>query len=60
MRGRELTGPGGIGSPRGTAHQLVAQHSGRMEKVFMGNAGLRVVTPSKPRHAYGLRKSVGC
>jgi pyruvate dehydrogenase E1 component beta subunit len=28
-----------------------------MEKVFMGVAGLRVVTPSNPRQAYGLLKS---
>jgi pyruvate dehydrogenase E1 component beta subunit len=28
-----------------------------MEKVFMGIAGLRVVTPSSPRQAYGLLKS---
>jgi pyruvate dehydrogenase E1 component beta subunit len=28
-----------------------------MEKVFMGIAGLRVVTPSNPRQAYGLLKS---
>ncbi|HEY0720047.1 MAG TPA: transketolase C-terminal domain-containing protein, partial [Gammaproteobacteria bacterium] len=41
----------------GTAHQLGAQHSARMEKVFMGVAGLRVVTPSNPRQAYGLLKS---
>jgi pyruvate dehydrogenase E1 component beta subunit len=29
----------------------------RMEKVFMGIAGLRVVTPSNPKQAYGLLKS---
>jgi len=28
-----------------------------MEKVFMGIAGLRVVTPSNPKQAYGLLKS---
>jgi pyruvate dehydrogenase E1 component beta subunit len=28
-----------------------------MEKVFMGIAGLRVVTPSSPKQAYGLLKS---
>jgi pyruvate dehydrogenase E1 component beta subunit len=44
-------------SPGGTAHQLGAQHSARMEKVFMGIAGLRVVTPSTPKQAYGLLKS---
>ncbi len=36
---------------------LGAQHSARMEKVFMGIAGLRVVTPSNARQAYGLLKS---
>jgi len=36
---------------------LGAQHSALMEKVFMGIAGLRVVTPSNPRQAYGLLKS---
>lgn len=57
MSGGQLTAPIVIRSPGGTAHQLGAQHSGRMEKVFMGIAGLRVVTPSNPRQAYGLLKS---
>lgn len=57
MSGGQLTAPVVIRSPGGTAHQLGAQHSGRMEKVFMGIAGLRVVTPSNPRQAYGLLKS---
>jgi pyruvate dehydrogenase E1 component beta subunit len=46
-----------IRSAGGSAHQLGAQHSARMEKVFMGIAGLRVVTPSNPKQAYGLLKS---
>ncbi len=57
MSGGQLTAPVVVRSPGGTAHQLGAQHSGRMEKVFMGIAGLRVVTPSSPRQAYGLLKA---
>jgi pyruvate dehydrogenase E1 component beta subunit len=57
MSGGQLTAPVVIRSPGGCAHQLGSQHSGRMEKVFMGIAGLRVVTPSNPRQAYGLIKS---
>ncbi|SCZ57080.1 alpha-ketoacid dehydrogenase subunit beta [Thiohalomonas denitrificans] len=57
MSGGQLEAPVVIRSPGGTAHQLGAQHSARMEKVFMGIVGLRVVTPSNPRQAYGLIKS---
>ena len=57
MSGGQLKAPIVVRSPGGTAHQLGAQHSARMEKVFMGIAGLRVVTPSSPRQAYGLLKS---
>ena len=57
MSGGQLTAPIVVRSPGGTAHQLGAQHSARMEKVFMGIAGLRVVTPSNPKQAYGLLKS---
>ncbi len=57
MSGGQLYPPIVIRSPGGTAHQLGAQHSARMEKVFMGIPGLRVVTPSNPRQAYGLLKS---
>ena len=57
MSGGQLTAPVVIRSPGGTAHQLGAQHSARMEKVFMGIAGLRVVTPSTPKQAYGMIKS---
>jgi pyruvate dehydrogenase E1 component beta subunit len=57
MSGVQLTAPVVIRTPGGTAHQLGAQHSARMEKVFMGIAGLRVVTPSSPKQAYGLLKS---
>ncbi len=57
MSGGQLAAPIVIRAPGGTAHQLGAQHSARMEKVFMGVAGIRVVTPSNPRQAYGLLKS---
>lgn len=57
MSGGQLEAPIVVRSPGGTAHQLGAQHSARMEKVFMGIAGLRVVTPSSPKQAYGLLKS---
>ncbi|HEC30214.1 MAG TPA: alpha-ketoacid dehydrogenase subunit beta [Gammaproteobacteria bacterium] len=57
MSGGQLTAPIVVRSPGGTAHQLGAQHSARMEKVFMGIAGLRVITPSSPRQVYGLLKS---
>lgn len=57
MSGGQLTAPVVVRAAGGTAHQLGAQHSARMEKVFMGIAGLRVVTPSNPRQAYGLLKS---
>lgn len=57
MSGGQLTAPVVVRSAGGTAHQLGAQHSARMEKVFMSVAGLRVVTPSNPKQAYGLLKS---
>ena len=57
MSGGQLTAPVVIRTPGGTAHQLGAQHSARMEKVFMGIAGLRVVTPSNSKQAYGMIKS---
>lgn len=57
MSGGQLKAPVVIRTPGGVAHQLGAQHSARMEKVFMGIAGLRVVTPSNARQAYGLLKA---
>jgi pyruvate dehydrogenase E1 component beta subunit len=57
MSGGQLEAPVVIRTPGGTAHQLGAQHSARMEKVFMGIAGLRVVTPSNPKQAYGMIKA---
>ncbi len=57
MSGGQLTAPVVIRAAGGAAHQLGAQHSARMEKVFMGVAGIRVVTPSNPKQAYGLLKA---
>lgn len=57
MSGGRIKAPVVVRMPGGTAHQLGAQHSARMEKVFMGVSGLRVVTPRDPRDAYGLLKS---
>ena len=57
MSGGQLTAPCVFRAAGGAAHQLGAQHSARMEKVFMGIAGLRVVTPSNPKQAYGLLKA---
>ena len=57
MSGGQLEAPVVVRSPGGSAHQLGAQHSARMESVFMSISGLRVVTPSSPRQAYGLLKS---
>lgn len=57
MSGGQFEVPLVIRTPGGTAHQLGAQHSARMEKVFMGVAGLRLVTPSNPKQAYGMLKS---
>ena len=57
MSGGQVCAPVFIRSPGGTAHQLGSHHSARMEIVFLSIAGLRVVTPSNPRQAYGLLKS---
>ena len=43
--------------PGGTAHQLAAQHSARLARMFMSTSGLRVVTPRGPLDAYGMLKS---
>ncbi len=44
-------------TPGGTAHQLAAQHSARLARMFMSTSGLRVVTPRGPVDAYGMLKS---
>src|SRR5579863_3502398 len=57
MSGGRASCPVVIRTPGGTAHQLAAQHSARLARVFMSTAGLRVVTPRAPLDAYGMLKS---
>jgi len=57
MSGGQLQCPVVVRSPGGVAHQLGAQHSGRLEKLFAGTSGLRVVTPAFPEDAYGMLKT---
>jgi pyruvate dehydrogenase E1 component beta subunit len=57
MSGGQLECPVVVRSPGGVAHQLGAQHSGRLEKLFAGTSGLRVVTPAFPEDAYGMLKT---
>jgi pyruvate dehydrogenase E1 component beta subunit len=57
MSGGQLQCPIVLRSPGGVAHQLGAQHSGRLEKLFAGTSGLRVVTPAFPADAYGMLKT---
>jgi pyruvate dehydrogenase E1 component beta subunit len=57
MSGGRVTCPLVIRTPGGTAHQLAAQHSARLARMFMSTSGLRVVTPRGPLDAYGMLKS---
>ncbi|MFA9460371.1 alpha-ketoacid dehydrogenase subunit beta [Thiohalorhabdus methylotrophus] len=57
MSGGQVGCPLVVRSPGGVAHQLGAQHSGRLEKLFAGTSGLRVVTPAFPVDAYGMLKT---
>jgi pyruvate dehydrogenase E1 component beta subunit len=57
MSGGRVQCPLVIRTPGGTAHQLAAQHSARLARMFMSTAGLRVVTPRGPLDAYGMLKS---
>ncbi len=57
MSGGRVQCPIVIRTPGGTAHQLAAQHSARLARMFMSTAGLRVVTPRGPVDAYGMLKS---
>ncbi len=38
--------------PGGVAHQLAAQHSQRLEQMFMNVPGLRIMVPATPQDAY--------
>ncbi len=57
MSGGRATCPIVMRTPGGTAHQLAAQHSARLARMFMSTSGLRVVTPRGPLDAYGMLKS---
>ena len=57
MSGGRVTCPFVMRTPGGTAHQLAAQHSARLARMFMSTSGLRVVTPRSPVDAYGMLKS---
>ncbi len=57
MSGGRVQCPLVIRTPGGTAHQLAAQHSARLARMFMSTSGLRVVTPRGPLDAYGMLKS---
>jgi pyruvate dehydrogenase E1 component beta subunit len=57
MSGGRVSCPFVMRTPGGTAHQLAAQHSARLARMFMSTSGLRVVTPRGPIDAYGMLKS---
>jgi pyruvate dehydrogenase E1 component beta subunit len=57
MSGGRVSCPLVMRTPGGTAHQLAAQHSARLARLFMGTPGLRVVTPRSPLDACGMLKS---
>ncbi len=57
MSGGRVQCPIVMRTPGGTAHQLAAQHSARLARMFMSTSGLRVVTPRGPIDAYGMLKS---
>ena len=57
MSGGRVACPIVMRTPGGTAHQLAAQHSARLARMFMSTSGLRVVTPRGPIDAYGMLKS---
>ncbi len=57
MSGGRVSCPIVMRTPGGTAHQLAAQHSARLARVFMSTSGLRVVTPRGAMEACGMLKS---
>ncbi|MBI3569897.1 MAG: alpha-ketoacid dehydrogenase subunit beta [Gammaproteobacteria bacterium] len=57
MSGGRAICPFVMRTPGGTAHQLAAQHSARLARVFMSTSGLRVVTPRSSLDACGMLKS---
>jgi len=57
MSGGRVFCPIVLRTPGGTAHQLAAQHSARLARLFMSTSGLRVVTPRGAMDACGMLKS---
>ncbi len=57
MSGGRAVCPFVMRTPGGTAHQLAAQHSARLARMFMSTSGLRVVTPRSSLDACGMLKS---
>lgn len=57
MSGGRVSCPIVMRTPGGTAHQLAAQHSARLARLFMSTSGLRVVTPRGAMEACGMLKS---
>ncbi|MHB8455901.1 MAG: alpha-ketoacid dehydrogenase subunit beta [Acidiferrobacterales bacterium] len=57
MSGGRVSCPIVLRTPGGTAHQLAAQHSARLARLFMSTSGLRVVTPRGAMEACGMLKS---
>jgi pyruvate dehydrogenase E1 component beta subunit len=59
MSGGQFPMPLTIRMPGGVARQLGAQHSQRLESMFMNVPGLRIVVPSTPQDAYWqLRQAI--
>lgn len=52
MSGGQFRVPLVVRMPGGVAHQLAAQHSQRLEHLFMNVPGLRIVAPGTPQDAY--------
>jgi pyruvate dehydrogenase E1 component beta subunit len=52
MSGGQFRLPLVVRMPGGIAHQLGAQHSQRLEAMFMGIPGLTILVPSNPQDAY--------
>ncbi|WP_291512044.1 alpha-ketoacid dehydrogenase subunit beta [Acidithiobacillus sp.] len=59
MSGGQFPMPLTVRMPGGVARQLGAQHSQRLEAMFLGVPGLRIVVPATPQDAYWqLRQAI--
>lgn len=59
MSGGQFSVPLVVRMPGGVAHQLGAQHSQRLEAMFMNVPGLRIAVPAIPQDAYWqLRQAI--